>query len=73
MAHRLATSRQEAIFIAISSREPIALRYSLTACRPELAPGTQTYLVMHGTKMFVNLPNETDRQNVIAYPHTLKK
>jgi cytochrome c len=28
---------------------------------------------MHGTKMFVNLPNETDRQNVIAYLHTLKK
>jgi cytochrome c len=28
---------------------------------------------IHGTKMFVNLPNETDRQNVIAYLHTLKK
>ncbi len=28
---------------------------------------------VHGTKMFVNLPNETDRQNVIAYLHTLKK
>jgi cytochrome c2 len=28
---------------------------------------------VHGTKMFVNLPNETDRQNVIAYLETLKK
>jgi len=28
---------------------------------------------VHGTKMFVNLPNETDRQNVIAYLGTLKK
>jgi cytochrome c len=28
---------------------------------------------IHGSKMFVNLPNETDRQNVIAYLHTLKK
>jgi cytochrome c2 len=28
---------------------------------------------IHGTKMFVNLPSETDRQNVIAYLHTLKK
>ena len=28
---------------------------------------------VHGTKMFVNLPSESDRQNVIAYPHTLKK
>jgi len=28
---------------------------------------------MHGTKMFVNLPSETDRQNVIAYLNTLKK
>src|SRR5438105_10365657 len=28
---------------------------------------------VHGTKMFVNLPNETDRQNVIAYVNTLKK
>jgi cytochrome c len=28
---------------------------------------------VHGTKMFVNLPNESDRQNVIAYLHTLKK
>ena len=26
-----------------------------------------------GTKMFVNLPSETDRQNVIAYLNTLKK
>ena len=26
-----------------------------------------------GTKMFVNLPNQTDRQNVIAYLSTLKK
>ena len=29
--------------------------------------------LVHGTKMFVNLPNETDRQNVIAYLDTLKK
>jgi cytochrome c len=28
---------------------------------------------IHGTKMFVNLPNEADRQNVIAYLDTLKK
>jgi hypothetical protein len=28
---------------------------------------------VHGTKMFVNLPSETDRQNVIAYLETLKK
>jgi cytochrome c len=28
---------------------------------------------VHGTKMFVNLPNETDRPNVIAYLNTLKK
>ena len=28
---------------------------------------------VHGTKMFVNLPSETDRQNVIAYLDTLKK
>jgi cytochrome c len=28
---------------------------------------------IHGTKMFVNLPNETDRQDVIAYLNTLKK
>jgi len=28
---------------------------------------------IHGTKMFVNLPSETDRQNVIAYLHTLKR
>ena len=28
---------------------------------------------MHGTKMFVNLPSESDRQNVIAYLETLKK
>jgi cytochrome c len=28
---------------------------------------------IHGTKMFVNLPSESDRQNVIAYLHTLKK
>ena len=28
---------------------------------------------IHGTKMFVNLPNEADRQNVIAYLNTLKK
>jgi cytochrome c len=28
---------------------------------------------IHGTKMFVNLPNETDRQNLIAYLNTLKK
>jgi cytochrome c len=29
--------------------------------------------VVHGTKMFVNLPSESDRQNVIAYLETLKK
>jgi cytochrome c len=28
---------------------------------------------IRGTRMFVNLPNETDRQNVIAYLHTLAK
>jgi cytochrome c len=28
---------------------------------------------VHGTKMFINLPSENDRQNVIAYLHTLKK
>ena len=28
---------------------------------------------IHGTKMFVNLPSETDRQNVIAFLNTLKK
>jgi cytochrome c len=28
---------------------------------------------VHGTKMFVNLPSEIERQNVIAYLHTLKK
>jgi cytochrome c len=28
---------------------------------------------VHGTKMFVNLPSETDRQNVIAYLNTLEK
>jgi len=28
---------------------------------------------VHGTKMFVNLPNETDRENVVAYLNTLKK
>jgi cytochrome c len=28
---------------------------------------------VRGTKMFVNLPSETDRQNVIAYLNTLKK
>lgn len=28
---------------------------------------------VHGTKMFVDLPSETDRQNVIAYLNTLKK
>ena len=28
---------------------------------------------IHGTKMFVNLPSEADRQNVIAYLDTLKK
>jgi cytochrome c len=28
---------------------------------------------IHGTKMFVNLPSETDRRNVIAYLNTLKK
>jgi cytochrome c len=26
---------------------------------------------IHGSRMFVNLPNETDRQNVIAYLNTL--
>jgi cytochrome c2 len=29
--------------------------------------------LVHGTRMFVNLPSETDRQNVIAYLNTLKK
>jgi cytochrome c len=29
--------------------------------------------VVHGTTMFVNLPSETDRQNVISYLNTLKK
>ncbi len=28
---------------------------------------------VHGTRMFVNLPSESDRQNVIAYLETLKK
>jgi cytochrome c len=28
---------------------------------------------VHGTKMFVNLPSEADRQNVIAYLNTLNK
>ena len=28
--------------------------------------------VVHGTKMFMNLPSSTDRQNVIAYLDTLK-
>ena len=28
---------------------------------------------IHGTKMFVNLPSETDRENVIVYLDTLKK
>jgi cytochrome c len=28
---------------------------------------------VHGTKMFVNLPGEPDRQNVIAYLNRLKK
>ena len=28
---------------------------------------------VHGTKMFVNLPSESDRQNVISYLETLKK
>ena len=28
---------------------------------------------IHGTRMFVNLPSETDRQNVITYLNTLKK
>jgi cytochrome c len=28
---------------------------------------------IHGTKMFVNLPSESDRQNVIAYLNGLKK
>ena len=29
--------------------------------------------VVHGTKMFVNLPSEADRQNVIAFLNTFKK
>jgi cytochrome c2 len=29
--------------------------------------------VVHGTKMFVSLPNGSDRANVIAYLNTLKK
>jgi cytochrome c len=29
--------------------------------------------VVHGTKMFMNLPSSTDRQNVIAYLDTLKR
>jgi len=29
--------------------------------------------VIPGTRMLINLPNETDRQNVIAYLNTLKK
>jgi cytochrome c len=28
---------------------------------------------VHGTKMFVNLPSETDRENVVAYLNTLKR
>ena len=28
---------------------------------------------IQGTKMFVNLPSEADRENVIAYLNTLKK
>ena len=28
---------------------------------------------VHGTKMFVNLPSESDRQNVIAYLHSLNR
>lgn len=28
---------------------------------------------IHGTRMFVNLPGSTDRENVIAYLNTLKK
>jgi cytochrome c2 len=28
---------------------------------------------IHGTRMLINLPGETDRQNVIAYLNTLKK
>jgi cytochrome c len=28
---------------------------------------------IHGTKMFINLPSEADRQNVIAYLNALKK
>jgi cytochrome c len=28
--------------------------------------------LVHGTKMFLSVPNETDRQNVIAYLATLK-
>jgi cytochrome c len=27
---------------------------------------------VHGTKMFISIPNEADRQNVIAYLETLK-
>jgi cytochrome c len=27
---------------------------------------------VHGTKMFISVPNATDRQNVIAYLRTLK-
>jgi cytochrome c len=27
---------------------------------------------VHGTKMFLSIPNSTDRQNVIAYLDTLK-
>jgi cytochrome c2 len=29
--------------------------------------------VVHGTKMFANVPNETTRQNIIAYLSTLKQ
>ena len=28
---------------------------------------------IHGTRMLINLPSDTDRQNVIAYLNTLKK
>ncbi len=28
---------------------------------------------VHGTKMFIGVPSSTDRQNVIAYLHTLKE
>ena len=28
---------------------------------------------IRGTRMFINLPSETDRQNVIAFLNTLKK